>query len=362
MSFNTNLPSGNARYGELRVDPTDLLTYRYVVGGWILEGSATPSSASFPAGKKAGEIREDIMSGGKYRWSGSAWVLQTKLGDDKNQNLVVDESDDSTAIGGVTVTGTPSVDQIIIATSPTEATWQDLPATGAPLTATVTLTPAQVKALYTTPITLLAAQGGGKTIIPHRISAKLDYKTVPYATGNQISIAYENDTTVPLISIPGLLPLADFASLEVLPTAYAIAKPNMGMVITSPGSNPSVGDSPVIVTVEYEVLDIATTPPPVISGFAFSGTVPDGVTAYTNLKIGGYRTGHGYTAAPLFTKATGVTVTAASGGISAVTVNVDGYIHFNYTPLAVGFDLITLNCTDEYGRAVSLTLNNEIIY
>lgn len=72
--FYMSLPNGR-RVGELRVDPADLLQYRWTGSAWEVNGAGTPSSSAFPDGRYAGEIREHKASGRSYRWSGSAWVL-----------------------------------------------------------------------------------------------------------------------------------------------------------------------------------------------------------------------------------------------------------------------------------------------
>lgn len=74
--FYMALPNGR-RVGETRVDPADSLKYRWTGSAWILDGSGTPSSAGFPTGRYTGEIREHKSTGRSYKWSGSAWVLLT---------------------------------------------------------------------------------------------------------------------------------------------------------------------------------------------------------------------------------------------------------------------------------------------
>lgn len=77
--FYMALPNGR-RVWELRTD-TDLIVYRWTGSAWIVNGSGTPSSSTFPDGRYAGEIREDRTTGRFYRWSGSAWVLQANSAD-----------------------------------------------------------------------------------------------------------------------------------------------------------------------------------------------------------------------------------------------------------------------------------------
>lgn len=58
-------------------------------------------------------------------------------------------------------------------------------------TATVTLTSSEIKALQTTPITLVAAQGVGTMIIPYAISSKFTYGgTDPFTGGSTIRLSY----------------------------------------------------------------------------------------------------------------------------------------------------------------------------
>jgi hypothetical protein len=59
--------------------------------------------------------------------------------------------------------------------------------------ATVTLTSAQVKALESTPITLVAAQGAGKSIVPIQVQMKLVYGgTNPFTNPQDIDVRYTN--------------------------------------------------------------------------------------------------------------------------------------------------------------------------
>jgi len=74
-----SLPTHNVLVWETRVDPADGLTYRFdSTLTWVLDGDVTPSSSSFPTvGNVLYEIREDVQSGRFYKWSGSAWVLES---------------------------------------------------------------------------------------------------------------------------------------------------------------------------------------------------------------------------------------------------------------------------------------------
>jgi len=83
------LPNGR-RVGETRVDPADSLKYRWTGSAWIVDGSGTPSSTGFPTGRYIDDVREDKLTGRKYRWSGSAWVLLPNENKDTNQDGAFD--------------------------------------------------------------------------------------------------------------------------------------------------------------------------------------------------------------------------------------------------------------------------------
>lgn len=72
--------------------------------------------------------------------------------------------------------------------------------------ATVTLTPAQIKLLYTTAIQIVAAPGVGKTIVVHQALARLAYTAPAYTGGGAVQLQYDNTAnaggTTPLTTIP----------------------------------------------------------------------------------------------------------------------------------------------------------------
>lgn len=59
-----------------------------------------------------------------------------------------------------------------------------------PTSATVTLSSAQILDLHNTPITLVAAPGAGKYLIPHAIVVWGGYGTTPYTVSDDLSIRY----------------------------------------------------------------------------------------------------------------------------------------------------------------------------
>jgi hypothetical protein len=84
--------------------------------------------------------------------------------------------------GGVKiVNGAEGVGKVLTSDASGNASWVSSSA-GVLQSATVTITSAQILAIKTTPITLVAAQGVGTVICPIRAVAYIAYNSVPYAT------------------------------------------------------------------------------------------------------------------------------------------------------------------------------------
>ncbi len=120
------------------------------------------------------------------------------------------------------------------------------------------LTPAEVKALHTTPISLVVSQGTGTIINVHRISFASTFLTTAYAGANNLEFRYTGAS--------GAKVTADIASATLnftTGTKYALvagvtteltqvaASP---IVVVVPVADPTAGLSTVTFYIEYSVL------------------------------------------------------------------------------------------------------------
>lgn len=122
----------------------------------------------------------------------------------------------------------------------------------------VTLTAAQVKALFTTPITLIAAPGSGKVILVNRVTFVSTFVTTAYAGANNLEFRYTNaagskvsaDIAAATLNFASGTKFSTVAGVttELIPIANAI------IVVCIPTADPTLGDSPVTINVDYTVV------------------------------------------------------------------------------------------------------------
>lgn len=122
----------------------------------------------------------------------------------------------------------------------------------------ITLTSAQILALNTTPITIVAAPGAGKYISVDEVVGKLTFNSIAYTGANNVEIRYTNGAGV---KVSGDLASAwlDNASTRVdrAITAAASALPaNAPIVASVPVANPGAGDGTVTFDVLYRTVSV----------------------------------------------------------------------------------------------------------
>lgn len=124
----------------------------------------------------------------------------------------------------------------------------------------VMLTATQVKALHTTPITLVTAQGPNSLIIVDDIVAYLNYGGTAYTGANNLEFRYTDGS--------GTKVTADMSStfLDSSASAYDYAPAitteftplaNKPIVVAVPTANPAAGTSPITFLTHYRVISFA---------------------------------------------------------------------------------------------------------
>lgn len=136
---------------------------------------------------------------------------------------------------------------------------------GTPQYATYTLTSAQILALYTTPVTIIPAQGVGKYIVTTKIYGRINYNTTTYNGGLQglkFKIVGANGDSALLgflvtSTVTRVIPAYIYAD-NVGTTSDTQLLPNAGLQVSLSTATPTTGDSTIDLLVEYMVLDFDT--------------------------------------------------------------------------------------------------------
>lgn len=124
----------------------------------------------------------------------------------------------------------------------------------------ITLTPLQIKALNTTPITIVPACGGRSINIVESIDARLVYATATYTGANALEFRYTDATgakvttdisTTFLNSATSTYSHVAGVVTELVPVSGA------PIVVRIPTANPAVGNSPITFVVKYRVVAYA---------------------------------------------------------------------------------------------------------
>lgn len=122
----------------------------------------------------------------------------------------------------------------------------------------ITLTAAQVKALFSTPISIVATPGSGKVNIVDRITFVSTFVSAAYAGANALEFRYTNasgakvtaDIAAGTLNFASGTKFSTVASVvtELIPVANAI------IVVCVPTADPTLGDSPVTLLIDYKTV------------------------------------------------------------------------------------------------------------
>lgn len=137
------------------------------------------------------------------------------------------------------------------------ATWQ-ASGSGVVQSATTTISSAQILALHTTPITLVAAQGASTAIVPISMTVEYLYSTAAYATDNTLIFTYGGGTWITIGSgIAGTSNVFYLRNAQVnAGVSGSNAYSNSAFSVTTPTSNPTAGSGTLKITVLYSVVNL----------------------------------------------------------------------------------------------------------
>lgn len=123
--------------------------------------------------------------------------------------------------------------------------------------ARVTLTSAQIKALNTTPITLVAAPGAGVYVSVDEIVATLNFGTTPYTGANAMEFRYTNGSGAKVTgdAASAWIDSASSAAVKVIAAAVTPVA-NAAVVASVPTANPAAGDSTISLDIYYRLVTI----------------------------------------------------------------------------------------------------------
>lgn len=127
----------------------------------------------------------------------------------------------------------------------------------------ITVTTGQLLALNTTPVTLIAAPGAGKAIVPVSATLFLDYAGVAYdgiAAGEDLAVrATDGSGAIALtVEATGFLDATADAHREAINTGLFVPVANAALVLHMTTGNIATGTSPLKLRVRYRVVDLLT--------------------------------------------------------------------------------------------------------
>jgi hypothetical protein len=225
-----------------------LIYYATNLIGWFVYDASTDAFVSVPAN---GGISNTLLSG------------DIIVGNVSNVATAVAMSGDAT----ISNTGVLTIGSSAITTSKINnnaVTFAKL-ATSVLQSATVTLTAAQIQALYDTPVLLVAAQGAGTMVVIDSINWDITFVSAQYTAGGAIQAQYGNTVHGAGPAASGSIAAATLnavaASTELSQggTALVVAKTaasNVAVYLSNATADFATGDSTASLTVRYHVVTL----------------------------------------------------------------------------------------------------------
>ena len=127
------------------------------------------------------------------------------------------------------------------------------------LVATVSLSSAQILALNTTPIQLVAAPGANKMIVVSVVAFYYDHNTTAYATNTTLHLRYASAASSGITLGNFITQTQDVIATQTgnLFTSAPNAFINQALNITVDTGNPTAGDGTLVVKVYYRIVDFS---------------------------------------------------------------------------------------------------------
>lgn len=128
----------------------------------------------------------------------------------------------------------------------------------------VTLTSAQIKALFSTPVSLVSAIGTSSLIVVEHITARVNFPTVggtAYTGANALEFRYTNGVGIKVTAdMPNTFINSAGSAYYHAPAVTAAFVPvaNAAVVVAVPTANPATGNSSITFCVVYRVIPFNT--------------------------------------------------------------------------------------------------------
>lgn len=122
---------------------------------------------------------------------------------------------------------------------------------------------AEILDAFNTPIELVPAQGANKIIVPTSMIGEMIYGTTPYATDGEIDVycggtkhvmGFPADDAFLFGTVSRVINLGFVFTSNATDTQYV---PDQPLTLKTVGSNPTSGDSDIIIRGYYRVIDIS---------------------------------------------------------------------------------------------------------